>query len=175
MIFPVDIIIFIYHLPLILKFETSLLGRIYLWHPKGQDGGEPGGTVGIQRIPLGTLQSGQMGGDTGVFLTLFFFFLPSRLRLCRTAASCNSMAHSCGSCLSPARVFFFPQSNRFFFPLKNKISKIKVDFLFSIAGILYIYIKSAKRCFEIFFVKKKIYFYIKKNKLKNSFSASNIF
>lgn len=75
--------------------------------------------MGIQRIPLDTLQSKQMDGDTGIFLTLFFFFLPHRLRLCRAAASCNSMADSCGSCPSPAR-FFFPKATDFFFPLKKQ-------------------------------------------------------
>lgn len=131
--------------------------------------------MGIQRIPLDTLQSEQIDGDTGVFLTLFFFFLPPRLRLCRTAASCNSVAHSCGSCPSPAR-FFFPKATEIFFPLKNKISKTKVGvFLFSIAGILYIYILKVLKDALIFFCKEKIYFYIKKTKPKNSFSASNIF
>lgn len=43
--------------------------------------------------------------------------------------------------------------------------------MFSIAGILYIYIKSAKRCFEIFFVKKKnLFLYKKKQTKKQLFS-----
>lgn len=134
--------------------------------------------MGIQRIPLDTLQSKQMDGDTEVFLTLFFFFLPSRLRLCRAAASCNSMADSCGSCPSPARVFFFFPKQQIFFPLKKQDIKnqgVFFCFLFSIAGILYIYILKVLKDASIFFCKEKIYFYIKKNKPKKSFSASNIF
>lgn len=106
--------------------------------------------MGIQRIPLDTLQSEQIDGDTGVFLTLFFFFLPPRLRLCRTAASCNSVAHSCGSCPSPAR-FFFPKQQKFFSLKKQDIKNQGwFFFVFYSRNFIYIYIKSAKRCFDFF-------------------------